>query len=396
MMPVYSYIYSVPYLFYAFFLIVLSLCEFNHKMARQTIRNWCIVSFILFFGFRGFVSWDWINYYPLFESVETIGNIKDQGWLVFIGDSDGLSMVEPGYVLYMSLIKSVWDNWHFFVLVSTLIDIIVFDKFINRFSPFYAFSILMFIVFSMGMEFNVLRNTKAIVVFLLSLDAIYQRNWCKLFIFSLLGFSFHNSYLVYVLFYFVGTKDFGTKIWWFIFISCNIFYWTQISVFSSILMPLIHSLGGVIAQKVEFYSSIDIYSMARGFSLGYIMRIITFILIVCNYRRIISLNKKLILILNVYLLYFITNVGLTDMSVFCDRMEISLGFSMWILYPILGLIYQDKNRLLFLAFIFTYSMLRVPLQRDNVMEHYENILFGADDYETRLATHVIHASEIQE
>lgn len=394
MMPVYSYIYSIPYICYALFLIVLSWYELRRKINKETVRKWCIISFVLFFGFRGFVSWDWMSYYPLFEEVETITNIADQGWVLVVEDGTKLDLIEPGYILYMSIIKSIWDNWFFFVLISTVIDIWVIDKFIRRFSPIYAFSILMFCVFSMGLEFNVLRNAKAIIVFLLSFDAIYKKRWFALIIYTLIGVSLHRSYLIYILFYFVGTKNFGVKLWWLIFIIINVIYWLQIPLVSTVVLPIISSLGGDWAMKVEEYSSNDIYSVARGLSLGYVIRSFTFIMVACNYRKILCLNKELILILNIYLLYIITNIGMTDMSVFCDRMEISLGFSMWILYPVLGVLYYGRRRLLFLCYIFVYGLLRIGMLKSNAMEYYENVLLGASDYETRMSTHSSIADEL--
>lgn len=393
-MPLYSFTYSIPYLIYALLLIVLTWNEMKQRVGKQTVRKWCIATFVLFYGFRGFVSYDWYNYYPMFEEIEPLFNIANQKWVFIVGDENGFGAMEPGYILYASIIKAIWPNWHFFVLVSTLIDIWVIDKFIRRFSPFYAFPILMFLVFSMGLEFNVLRNAKAIMVFFLSFDAIYKKKWLPLIVYTLIGVSLHSSYLIYIPFYFIGTKDFGKKVWWIIFLIINVIYWLQIPVVSTIVLPLVSSLGGDYAMKVEAYSNNVESSAVVGFSLGYIIRFITFVLVACNYRKILAFNKDLILILNIYLLYIITAIGMTDFMVLWSRMEVSLGFSMWILYPILGMLYHNKKRLLFLCYIFSYSILRVGMETSNIMADYENILWGASDYDTRVATHFSYGDEI--
>ena len=387
MIQAFSYSYSIPYIIYALFLIVLSWNELNGKINSTIVRKFCIITFVIFFGFRGFISWDWRDYYPIFESIESIDNILyNQGWIV-MGNKINIELIEPGYVLYVSIIKSIWNNWHFFIFVSTIIDIIIYDNFIRRFSPIYAFSILIFCVFNLVFEMDLLRNAKALVVFFLSLNAVYGRKWGQLILWTLLGLSFHRSYLIFVVFYIVGLRNFGIKIWWSIFFLVNVIYLFQIPVVSSLILPLISIIGGDYAGKVESYLASDVYSAARGFSLGYIIRVVTFILIVCNYNKILSLNKQLVLILNVYLLYVITNIGMTDISVFCTRMELSLSFSMWILYPILATLYHKKKRILFLGYIFIYSLLRIILSTDNAMLYYENILTGASDYETRMATY---------
>lgn len=390
MYPLVSFSYAVPYLAYAIFMIFLSWMEVKERMSKNVIRKISIILFLYFFGLRGFVHFDWINYYAFFENVRPLDDLVNQGWMLAFSGTK-LEVIEPGYILYMSIIKTIWDNWYFFIFVCSLIDILVFDKFINRYSPVYAFSMFIFCTYSIVTEIDLLRNVKALIIFMLSFDALFNKQWWKIILLSLLGISFHLSYLIFIPFYFIGTKDFGTRTWWIIFCIINVIYLFQIPFAHSVLSYVSDLLGGRYAEKVVGYADNDKTSDARGFSIGYLMRVIMFILVVWNYRKILAYDKKLILILNIFLFYIITNIGMTDFSVFCERMEAVLSFALWIIYPLLALFFKGKNRVLYLSFVFVFCFLKMSLNYSKLMYYYENIMCGAMDYVERYNTIVTRA-----
>ena len=392
--PIYSYSYSVPYLLFALFLLLLMYYEHCGKMKRDKVRAFCMVAFLLFGGLRGFIFYDWMGYYPMFDAVDTLWNLNGGSFTMMLADGKELDLVEPGFVLYMSVIKTVWNNWFFFILLSTAIDVWAFDKLFQRYSPNYAFAFFVFFTLHLGMEFNLLRNVKSLVVFFLALDSIYKRRLGQFALWTLLGLSFHRTFLLLVPFYFVGLKDFGKRVWWTVFVIVNVIYLLQIPVVSSLLGPVAEFLGGGFAAKAAVYQESDIYSAARGFTLGYIIRFVTFLLVVVNYRWILSYRKDYVLILNVFLLYIIVNIGMTDMSVFVNRMETLLGFSLWLVYPLLFYCMSGWKRQLYTAFVVSYCLLRMVGATSNAMCDYENVLFGASSFEERYTTHRGIANEI--
>ena len=69
MLQHYSYIYSVPYLVYFFFLLLTMLKEFvylNKRQEKKKLDLLVLGSLIVFFGLRGFVYTDWTLYYQFF------------------------------------------------------------------------------------------------------------------------------------------------------------------------------------------------------------------------------------------------------------------------------------------------------------------------------------------
>ena len=68
-------IYSIPYVILV--LIYGLLADYyrsTDEAGKSRINMVCIAIFLFFFGFRGFVSHDWVIYYPAFEHVYSIKN----------------------------------------------------------------------------------------------------------------------------------------------------------------------------------------------------------------------------------------------------------------------------------------------------------------------------------
>lgn len=393
MIPIYSLTYSIPYVIAFLFLGSLAYIEQKSPNRKNIIRRICILFFLIFFGLRGFVAWDWMGYYPTFESIDRLTEFTSDSFVVIMDNGRELDLIEPGYVLYVSFIKTIFNNWHFFIFISSLIDILIIDIFIRRFSPNYAFAILVFCSISFVLEFDLMRNIKALGIFLLAIDSIIHRRWFIFVLLTLIGISFHRSFLVFIPLYFVGMKNFGRSIWIIIFIICNIIYFTHIPIATYVVEKLM-LLGGDLSVKAIDYAGSDSMSAARGFTLGYIVRSLVFLCVTANYNKILQLNKELIIILNIYLAYFIINTAFTDFGILATRLDLLFGISLWILYPILSYLYKGTKRKLFIGFISSYLLLTITQRTSNAMYDYENLLTGYANYEERYSTHRSIAYEI--
>lgn len=393
MSPVYSVEYSIPYLLMSFIFLFLSYYEYRQG-TNKSVRLICIVFFVLFYGLRGFVGWDWQGYYPSFELIDTLRDISIDSFFIITTTGVEFDAVEPGYILYQSVVKTIFNNWYFFVFISTCIDVWVFDKFFSRYSFNYAFSFFVFIAIHSALELDLLRNVKALLVFILSIDSICRKKCMNLLLLTFVGLSFHRSYLLYVVFYFIGFKNFGLKFWWVIFVVVNFIYLLGLPVVSSLIFPLVSSLGGTISDKVDAYAASDVFSMSRGFTFGYFMRAFLFLLVACKYDKIISDDRNVIIV-NIFFAYIVASLGMTDMRIVADRMEYSLGFILWVILPLLLHVYfRNANRVIILSLILFFCFFKLVSVSSNAMWKYENVLLGAVDYEHRLITHRAVAVEI--
>lgn len=122
------------------------------------------------FGFRGFVGWDWVNYYPAYQEIVPLFS---RGYL----NNYDIGTFEGGFVTFMSVVKLISSNYHFFILICVVIDVSILHVFFKRHSSNYAFSFLIFIALYLGAELDILRNMKSIGLFLLSVKYIQQRRF---------------------------------------------------------------------------------------------------------------------------------------------------------------------------------------------------------------------------
>ncbi|WP_191215916.1 EpsG family protein [Parabacteroides distasonis] len=394
MKPIYSIEYSIPYLLLAFLFLSLSYYEYKRQNSKCFVRAFCVILFLFFYGFRGFVGWDWQGYYPIFEAMDTLLNFSSNSFFVVTTTGKELDVIEPGYIIYQSIIKTVFDNWHFFILISVCIDALVLDRFFCRYSPNYAFSFFVLVSLHSVLECDLLRNVKAIMIFLISIDYLYKRKWFVLAFLTILGVSFHRSYLLYLPFYFIGFRNFGLKFWLVLFVAANFIYLFRIPIVSSFVLPCVSKLGETISDKVDAYAASDIYSVSRGFTLGYFMRVFLFLAIIYKYDKIIADNKNIIIV-NLFLTYVIANLGMTEMRILSDRMELSIGFVLWIILPLLPCFYTRKtNKKIIIALVLFFCIFKVIILYNDAMWEYENVLFGAVNYDHRYATHRAIAEEI--
>ena len=157
---------------------------------------------------------------------------------------------------------------------------------------------------------------------------------------------------------------------------------------SSLIFPLVSSLGGTISDKVDAYAASDVFSMSRGFTFGYFMRAFLFLLVACKYDKIISDDRNVIIV-NIFFAYIVASLGMTDMRIVADRMEYSLGLPL-----LLHVYFRNANRVIILSLILFFCFFKLVSVSSNAMWKYENVLLGAVDYEHRLITHRAVAVEI--
>lgn len=120
MLQHYSYIYSVPYLVYFFFLLLTMLKEFvylNKRQEKKKLDLLVLGSLIVFFGLRGFVYTDWTLYYQFFLKLPILADWDY--WTL-----DGIVFdcgYEKGFILYSILIKSLFSIQEIFSRYDNLL-----------------------------------------------------------------------------------------------------------------------------------------------------------------------------------------------------------------------------------------------------------------------------------
>jgi hypothetical protein len=364
------------------------------KFDKETtyVRWITIFGFTVFLGLRGFVYTDWMMYYPLFDKLPTIWD----GGLTSVLTSDfsedfvtdvsmGKAGLELGFIYFTVIFKSLIPNYFAFIFINSFIDVLLLDIFFRKYSNYYVLSFILFIAFGgLGMEFNLLRNMKSFLFFLLSLKYVQERRFLPFVLLNLAGYLFHSSALVFIPLYFILHKEWPKWLVWSIFIAGNILFLLHIKYLQPITLAVADLMGGRMAVKAKLYFVSDFYSQAYGLGIGYIERVCTFIVFILFQKKLKALNPFNVIFINVYLLYFIIYFFFAELMVAVERLSLLFVFGYWVIYPaVLSIIKEYSNKLIMIVLLIGYSILKVAQVNSNIFSKYDNLLFGIQSFEDR-------------
>lgn len=365
-LPIFSYQYGIPYFVLIIIIILLSKLQKSDREGSGKIVYILSFILILFFGLRGFIQTDWVNYYNLFNKLPPIWEIKD-----YNNNED----FEIGFLLYTSLIKSIFPDFHIWVFINSVIDILIFTWFFKKYSSSIFLSWIVFLIFSgLVMELNLYRNVKAICLFLLSIPYIEQRRFGYFIILWVLAILFHNSSFLYLPAYFILTKDWGRVMPLVLLTFVNIIFFFNLYP-TSLLINYLAGSDAVFATKALSYFSTG---ADQGISLGYIERLTTFLLCVFLSNKLVSDRKSNRVFINSFYIYYCLWYIFSDVSIFVERFPVLFSYAYWILLPNMINIAHKTYRKLFQELLIIFLFVKVFILTDHILYRYDNILFGID------------------
>lgn len=376
-MELFSYTYSYPYVLCLLFLFLLMFLEFraiNENRPSKNIKIITVLGLMFFIGFRGFIYSDCLSYYRFFDGFSTLWNYNKY---------DTEILLEPGFVLYTIFLKSIVPDYFFYQIICTLIDLLFWSYFFNRYMPrYFVMCFICLLVFDgLGMEINLLRNIKSIILFAYSLKYVEQKSFIKYEFTNLLGILFHVSSIIYLPLYFILRMQFSTRFLWVVFIVGNMLYLFHISYIIPFIQQMSELVGGRVEVITQNYVANDYYSSVyQSFSLRYFERVITFVLISLYYKRMVEDHKSVFA--NLYILYFISYFYLSEAYILTQRVPVLFILSVWIIYPYLYSKIRSKQVKTVMIFLFMlYGCMKMVRTNQDIFSKYNNILFGVESYE---------------
>lgn len=362
--------YSFPYIIHIFFILSLASIQLGLPLEEKTRKYFNFIgvtSYVLFYGFRGFIATDWIIYYEFFKNIHIsyILTFKDTGF-------------ENGFILYTQIIKTFSESYIVFQLINTLTNIFLLHLFFKKYLPikYYLFGLAVFLVFfGSGLEINLLRNFKAILIFLLALPFIENRKPVQYFSIIFIALLFHWSSIVYLPLYFFLHKKISIKIFLLIFISGSVIYILQIEYITPIIKLFSTILPTEMSQKVLAYLNTNLYAKSYGLTVGFFERTITTLLILFYYKK-ISTNPTNILFINSFLIFIALFLFCSETSIILKRVTINFAFSYWILIPIIIQQVEKKLKPIIALFFALFFIIKMHLMMNNILYDYDSFLFG--------------------
>lgn len=380
--------FSFPYILLVFFFLTIAVVQLGlplEERSRKYLNFIVIIVYVLFFGFRGYIATDWINYYSLFKdlSINLKTALKESSY-------------EPGYIFYSIIIKRISTSYLFFQVVNTITNVILLSIFLNRYLPkkYFALGIAIFIAFGFIIEINLLRNSKALFIFLLSLKYIENRNWFKYYLMVLLALMFHWSSIVFIPLYFFLHKKTDIRIFIMVFVLGVSLYLFRIGYVKPIIMSFSKLLPEDICFKIIGYMGNKVFSKVYGLNIGFIERMLTSLLILFYYKKIINL-KHGVLFLNSFLVYLIFNLYFNEVYIVVVRIAILFSYAYWILIPMMLMVADKKSKYLLSLFFGLLLLLKIHVSTNNVFYNYDNFLIkNTKSYKERLDFYEKHKNII--
>lgn len=381
--PLVNFAYAIPYLivFICYWTIYLlsSSKKWLHTYSYSHAVFAALLIYFIFIGFRGYICTDWYNYYPMFMETPVLTN-----WSDFVNYSNSV-FTEKGYLLYISIFKIFSQSYVVFQAFSVLLDLVLIHICLKKYSPNYLLTFVILSVFFYVQSVNLNRNIKSILLFLFSVQYIYQRNIIKYFAINFLGLLFHISSLAFFPLYFILHYKFSKKILWALLVVGLLFYFLQIPLFSLFAESVDGILGGKIGHMIHRYFANNDALGFSGISIGMLERTFTFFLVIQNYQKICSSFKYGVYFANMLLLYLLCNFYLIEIPILVTRLGQLFNFSYGIFYAYIITLYRgSKNISIYRLIIFCYLFLWTAMTHRQLMDRYDNFLFNHQSYEERL------------
>jgi hypothetical protein len=370
---------ALPYVATAFILFMFYVYgNINMTNKKETVGI-SFLFFLVFFGFRGYIFTDVFSYKPFFDRALDLPSAINS-------DLSRWSWWEPGFVYYCSFFKTFTNNYIIFQFFDTLIDLILLYKALEWFNANTCLNYMIFFALNgMSVFIDALRYVKLILLFFIALRYIYDRKIITYFLFCFIALSFHvGSIIMFPMYFLLSIKY--SKITYLIlfFISIVLFFWGASLVFGLFNNIIGNYISGRASELISIYVlSADTAGLSgqRVLSLGVLEKILTFFLVLICYKSLY--RGKNIIIMNCFLFYFIFYFAFSGFYFVSNRLSLAFVFSYWILWPLfLKCIHNKPLKQLFLICLLTYALLKMSLYSQYI-QRYENVLFGAMNYEQR-------------
>lgn len=378
--------YALPYCVVAIvFLIGTIRVSPNDKITNYYLQRFVIYFIWIFFiGFRGFIVTDWQEYYPKYNQFPTFFNSSLLECLSFSKNH----FWETGFVLFSIFIKSFGCNFFVYQVISVVLDVFVLTYVFDKYSMKKYFSLCFFLYFvfqGFVTEVNLLRNSKAMILFFLSIDYINKRDAKRYFALNILGFFFHRSAIFYFPLYWVLRVSLPKKVLCALFFLGNIIFLLQV-----------HWIGGVLDKLMPLFEGTSYYPLLKSYGiisgnfggydlgLGVIERTVTFIIVI-KFQEKLQLNSKTISpYINLMYCYLFIFLYLSEVGIFVARISNLFIIAYPIIYSNIYSMLSKGNKIILFIALGVYGFLKMLAQCDEPCYGYESYLFTVPNYNERL------------
>ncbi len=161
----------------------------NLSVGKKT--NQIILLFILIglAGFRYKVGVDTYYYMIRFDALANLSEL----FPIHISEDK----IQPLWLLLNAISKSIYPEFFVFQIIHALIINSIIFYFIQKYTKYFFTGILFYYMGSYGyFNFEILRESLAVCIFLLSIESFTKKHWIRYYLFAVFAVGFHLSAII--------------------------------------------------------------------------------------------------------------------------------------------------------------------------------------------------------
>lgn len=348
----------------------------KNERKKHMLFVFSIILLIGFLGLRGFIGWDWWAYYPSYNNLPNGFNY------------------EIGYEIWSNIFYKIGLSYHHFTFINTVADILILAYILKKYSKYPIFSMFLFLaVQGLSFEVDLLRNAKAVLLFIISIQFIKERKLIPFLILNILGMTFHMSSVIYLPMYFILNRNYSRKIVLPLIILGNIYYLFDTKLFTHILEYMSSVLPAAVGGKITSYLSIIPQNYKLPIGTLYFERLVTFIMVFFflhkekNHRE--KENPYSLIMENSFYIFYLIFLFTSEFFIASTRIGILFIYANWFLW---GDIIENLRDTKIKAAVFLIAVLiggnriynHFDFNGNKILYRYENIITDHKSYEEKM------------
>lgn len=348
----------------------------KNERKKHMLFVFSIILLIGFLGLRGFIGWDWWAYYPSYNNLP------------------GGFNYEIGYEIWSNIFYKIGLSYHHFTFINTVADILILAYVLKKYSKYPIFSMFLFLaVQGLSFEVDLLRNAKAVLLFIISIQFIKERKIIPFLILNILGMTFHISSIIYFPMYFILNRNYSRKIILPLIILGNIYYIFDTKLFIHILEYMSSVLPAAVGRKITSYLSIIPQNYKLPIGTLYFERLVTFIMVFFFLHKEKGSREKenpySLIMENSFYIFYLIFLFTSEFFIASTRIGILFIYANWFLW---GDIIENLRNTKIKAAVFLIAVLiggnriynHFDFNGNKILYRYENIITDHKSYEEKM------------
>lgn len=261
------------------------------KENQKAMVTYFLIALGIFVGLGDMLGgYDRYIYAELFDSMADVTHAGGNPWQSFSFEFYGS---EFGYGTFCALLSYITGNRYIFIFILTMVIYTLLIISLRQYVDNAPFAVVMFMGLWFFFTFTYLRQVLGCTIMWLAVKYIIDRNLKLFLLVWFIGFSFHNSCIMFLPMYWVPIKKLNRQMVLYIMIAALLIGLT------SIPQGLFASYGEIDEDRIN----VSGYAADAGFRIAYFVEAVFFLYVILTHYHDISNKAKDIVMLNIALVF---------------------------------------------------------------------------------------------